>query len=56
MRKLTPPHKDGARVKVWVNPANPSEATLEPGAPFVWFLWLLVLGFAGLTYYTAVHG
>jgi hypothetical protein len=56
MRKLTPPHKDGARVKIWVNPANPSEATLEPGAPFVWFLWLLVLGFAGLTYYTAVHG
>ena len=55
-RKLTPPYQDGASVKVWVNPANPSEATLKPGTPFVWFLWLLVLGFAGLTYYTAVHG
>ncbi len=55
-RILTPPHQDGAQVKVWVNPANPSEATLEPRAPFAWFLWLLVLGFAGLAYYTAVHG
>jgi hypothetical protein len=55
-RKLTPPYQDGADVKVWVNPANPSEATLNPGTPFVWFLWLLVLGFAGLSYYTAVHG
>lgn len=56
MRKLTPPYQDGASVKVWVNPANPSEATLNPGAPFAWFLWLLVVGFAGLSYYTAVHG
>jgi hypothetical protein len=49
-------YQDGASVKVWVNPANPSEATLQPGTRFVWFLWLLVLGFAGLSYYTAVHG
>ena len=55
-RKLTPPYQDGASVKVWVNPANPSEATLNPGTPFVWFLWLLVIGFAGLSYYTAVRG
>jgi hypothetical protein len=48
--------QDGASVKVWVNPANPSEATLNPSSPFVWFLWLLVAGFAGLAYYTAVHG
>jgi hypothetical protein len=55
-RKFTPPDQDGAQVKVWVNPDNPSEATLEPRTPFAWFLWLLVLGFAGLSYYTAVHG
>jgi hypothetical protein len=55
-RMLTPPYQDGANVQVWVNPANPSEATLNPSTPFVWFLWLLVLGFAGLAYYTAVHG
>ena len=41
---------------VRVNPDNPSEATLEPRAPFAWFLWLLALGFAGLSYYTTVHG
>ena len=55
-RKLTPPYQDGARGKVWVNPANPSQATLQPGTPFVWFLWLLALGFAGLSYYIAFHG
>ena len=27
---------DGATVKVWVNPHNPSEATLEPRASHVW--------------------
>ena len=48
--------QDGASVKVWVNPANPSEATLNPRAPFGWLLWLMALGFAGLSYYTAFHG
>jgi hypothetical protein len=56
MNKFTTAYQDGAAVKVWVNPDNPSEATLEPRAPFAWFLWILVLGFAGLTYYTAAHG
>lgn len=56
MRKLTPPYQDGASVEVWVNPANPSVATLSTGVPFAWLLWLLVLGFAGLSYYMAVHG
>ena len=31
-------------VKVWVNPANPSEATLNPRAPFGWLLWLIAAG------------
>ena len=48
--------QDGASVQVWVNPANPSEATLNPNSPFAWFLWLLAAGFAGLACYTAVHG
>jgi hypothetical protein len=48
--------QDGATVQVWVNPANPSEATLNPSSPFAWFLWLLAAGFAGLACYTAVHG
>jgi hypothetical protein len=48
--------QDGAPVKVWVNPDNPSEATLSPRAPFAWLLWLLAAAFAGLGYYAAVHG
>lgn len=54
--KFTRAYQDGAPVKVWVNPANPSEATLEPGIGIAWVLWLLAAAFAGLTYYTAVHG
>jgi Protein of unknown function (DUF3592) len=36
-------YQDGASVKVWVNPDNPSDATLNPGAPFGWLLWLVAL-------------
>lgn len=36
--------QDGASVKVWVNPVNPSEATLDPRAPFGWLLWLIAAG------------
>lgn len=36
-------YQDGASVKVWVNPANPSEATLDPRVPFGWLLWLAAL-------------
>jgi hypothetical protein len=54
--KFTRTYQDGAAVKVWVNPDNPSEATLEPGIGIAWVLWLLALAFAGLSYYTATHG
>ena len=54
--KFTKAYQDGAPVKVWVNPANPSEATLEQGIGIAWVLWLFVAAFAGLAYYTAVHG
>jgi uncharacterized protein DUF3592 len=37
-------YRDGASVKVWVNPANPSDATLNPRAPMEWLLWLCALG------------
>ena len=40
VRKSTTDYQDGATVKVWVNPDNPSQATLEPRAGFVWVLWL----------------
>jgi hypothetical protein len=56
MRKFMTAYQDGAVVKVYVNPLNPSEATLNPRTSFAWVLWLLSAGFAGVTYYTAVHG
>jgi hypothetical protein len=56
VRKSTTDYKDGASVKVWVNPANPSQATLEPRAGFVWVLWLAAVAIWGVAYYAAVHG
>jgi hypothetical protein len=56
VRKSTTDYKDGASVKVWVNPANPSQATLEPRAGFVWVLWLAAVAVWGVAYYAAVHG
>lgn len=56
LRKSTTGYQDGAAVKVWVNPANPAQATLEPRAGFVWVLWLVVAVVWGVAYYAAVHG
>lgn len=56
VRKTTTDYKDGASVKVWVNPDNPSQATLEPRAGFVWVLWLAAAAIWGVAYYAAVHG
>ncbi len=48
--------QDGASVKVWVNPANPSEATLNPRAPFGWLLWLIARGLWVAAYLIATAG
>ena len=56
VRKSTTDYQDGAAVKVWVNPDNPSQATLEPRAGFVWVLWLVAAAIWGVAYYAAVHG
>ena len=40
-------YQDGASVKVWVNPDNPSEATLNPARRFGWLLWLARIGVVG---------
>ena len=55
-RKFWKSWHDGAPVKVYVNPANPAEATLEPGAGFVWVIWICVAGFWTAAYYVATHG
>jgi ribosomal protein L21E len=56
VRKSTTDYKDGASVQVWVNPDNPSQATLEPRAGFVWVLWLSAAAIWGVAYYAGVHG
>jgi hypothetical protein len=48
--------QDGAGVKVWVNPVDPSEATLNPRAPFGWLLWLIALGLWAGAYWIATAG
>jgi hypothetical protein len=52
VRKFTTAYQEGAGVNVYVNPANPSEATLDPRAG-LWIcgvLWLAALAFAASAY------
>jgi multisubunit Na+/H+ antiporter MnhG subunit len=56
VRKTTTDYQDGATVRVYVNPDNPSQATLEPRAGFVWVLWLFVIAFAAGAYVFATRG
>lgn len=48
--------QDGASVEVWVNPVNPSEAILNPRAPFGWLLWLIAAGLWTAAYLMAASG
>ena len=48
--------QDGAGVQVWVNPVNPSEATLSTRAPFAWLLWLIAVGLWAAAYGLATSG
>jgi len=54
VRKFTTAYQDGASVNVYVNPANPSEAVLNPRAGLVCiFLWLVALAFWAGAYHVA---
>jgi hypothetical protein len=55
-RKFKTSWQDGAAVKVYVDPANPAEATLEPGIGFAWVIWIVAAGFWVAAYYVATHG
>ena len=48
--------QDGASVEVWVNPVNPSEAILNPRAPFAWLLWLIAAGLWTVAYLMSASG
>ncbi|MEO8317366.1 MAG: DUF3592 domain-containing protein [Bradyrhizobium sp.] len=54
--KFTTAYQEGAAVKVYVNPANPAEATLEPGIGLAWVIWIVAAGFWIGAYYVASHG
>jgi hypothetical protein len=56
MRKFMTAYQDGAAVKVYVNPLNPSEATLNPRTSFAWVLWLLSAAFFAAAYFVATRG
>ncbi|MDI1267277.1 MAG: DUF3592 domain-containing protein [bacterium] len=56
VRKSVAGYQNGAAVKVWVNPANPSQATLDPSVGFVWVIWISAFAIWGVAYYAAVHG
>lgn len=43
----------GKKVKVYVNPDNPSEATLNPSAWYVWLLWIVAFAVWGVAYYAS---
>jgi Protein of unknown function (DUF3592) len=57
-RKFTTAYQDGASVNVYVNPANPSEATVNPRAGWYIYviLWLVSFAFWWAAYFTATHG
>ena len=57
-RKFTTAYQDGASVKVYVNPANPSEATVDPRAGWYIYviLWLIAFAFWWAAYFTATRG
>jgi Protein of unknown function (DUF3592) len=56
-RKFTTAYQDGASVNVYVNPANPSEATVNPRAGWYIYviLWLVAFAFWWAAYFTATH-
>ncbi len=49
-------YRNGAKVKVYVNPLEPSEAVLEPRVSHIWIIWASVAFIWGVAYYAAVHG
>jgi hypothetical protein len=57
-RQFTTAYQDGASVSIYVNPINPSEATLNPrdGVWLIWLLSLLALAFTAAAYSVAHLG
>jgi Protein of unknown function (DUF3592) len=56
MRLFGMDYQNNAAVKVFVNPANPSDSTISPSSGGAWFLWAIAAGFAVAAGYVATHG
>ena len=55
-QNLAKKYPDGTKVQIHVNPANPSEAVLEPRANGAWIIWAAVAVIWGLAYFIATRG
>jgi hypothetical protein len=56
MERYARKYPNGAKVKVYVNPLDPSDAVLEPRVSHIWIIWASVTFLWGVAYYAAVHG
>ncbi|WKA29751.1 DUF3592 domain-containing protein [Bradyrhizobium roseum] len=56
MQRFARKYPTGAKVQVYVNPLDPSDAVLEPRVSHIWIIWASVAFIWGVAYYAAVHG
>jgi ribosomal protein L21E len=56
VRLMRTSYRNGDKVKVFVNPQNPTDTTLSPGGGAAWALWTIALLFGVAAFYVATHG
>jgi ribosomal protein L21E len=56
MQRYARKYPTGAKVQVYVNPLDPSDAVLEPRVSHIWIIWASVAFIWSVAYYAAVHG
>ena len=56
MQRYARKYPTGAKVQVYVNPLDPSDAVLDARVSHIWIIWASVAFIWGVAYYAAVHG
>jgi ribosomal protein L21E len=56
MQRYARKYPTGAKVQVYVNPLDPSDAVLDPRVSHVWIIWASVAFIWGVAYYAAACG